>query len=90
VNLGDGVAVRVSALCLTPNGRLSGSLLASDAVRGALLLDVGLSDVAEADVASGRWIRRRELLGLRPPYTNVHRDQRPKQAPWVPGGAGPS
>ena len=36
------VAVRVSALCLAPDGRLSGRLLASDAVRGALLLDLAL------------------------------------------------
>jgi hypothetical protein len=124
MNLGDGVAVRVSALCLTPNGRLSGRLLASDAVRGALLLDlalvgrltstdesvvvdetptgfeptdrllaaisaepersldgwlaerrIGLRDVAESNVASGRWERRPGLLGLRPRYTDLHRDQ---------------
>ena len=35
--------MRVSALCLAPNGRLSERLLASDAVRGALLLDLALS-----------------------------------------------
>jgi hypothetical protein len=124
VNLDDGVAVRVSALCLTPNGRLSGRLVASDAVRGALLLDlalcgrltctdeslvvyqiptgfaptdrllasisaepersldgwlaerrIGLRDVVEANVASGRWERRPGFLGLRPRCTDLHRDQ---------------
>jgi hypothetical protein len=34
MDLTQGVAVRVSALCLDPDGRLSGRLLASDAVRG--------------------------------------------------------
>ena len=124
MNLADGVAVRVSALCLAPDGHLSGLLLASDAVRGALLLDlalsgrltsteesividpsptgfdpadrllaaitaesersldgwlserrIGLRDVAEANSATGRWERRPGLLGLRPRYTDLQRDQ---------------
>jgi hypothetical protein len=124
VALTDGVAVRISALCLTPNGRLSGRLLASDAVRGALLLDlalsgrltstddsivvdptptgfdpadrllaaitaepersldgwlserrIGLRDVAEANVAAGRWQRRPGLLVLRRRYLDLRADQ---------------
>ena len=39
----EWVAVRVSALCLEPGGRLPDRLLASDAVRAALLLDLALA-----------------------------------------------
>src|ERR1700712_5123474 len=104
MELDGGVAVRVAALCLDPNGRLSERLICSTAVRAALLVDlalagrlestddsividetptgfapadrllaavavepersldgwlderrIGLRDVAEANVASGRW-----------------------------------
>lgn len=121
MNLADGVAVRVSALCLEPRGRLSDRLLASDAVRAGLLLDlalagrltttdesivldgtptgfapadrlltavaaepersldewlgerrIGLRDVAEANVASGRWDLRSGVVGLLPRYTDRH------------------
>lgn len=124
MNLADGVAVRISAMCLAPNGRLVDRLLASDAVRGALLVDlaltsrmtsaedsivvdgtptgfppadrllaaiiaeaerpldgwlderrIGLRDVAEANLASGRWELRPGLLGLRPRYTDRHIEQ---------------
>ena len=121
MNVADGVAVRISAMCLARNGRLVDRLLASDAVRGALLVDlalacrmtsaedsivvdgtptafapadrllaamsaeaerpldgwlderrIGLRDVAEANVVTGRWERRPGLLGLRPRYTDRH------------------
>ena len=120
----DLVAVRVAALCLGPGGRLPDRLLASDAVRAGLLLDlalsgrmtstedsivvdptptgfapadrllaaidaepersldgwlqerrIGLRDVVEANVASGRWERRPGLLGLRARYTDLHGHQ---------------
>jgi hypothetical protein len=120
----DWVAVRVSALCLGPGGRVPDRLLASDAVRAALLLDlalagrmtstedsivvdptptgfspadrllaaieaepersldgwlaerrIGLRDVVEANVASGRWERRPGLLGLRARYTDLYPEQ---------------
>jgi hypothetical protein len=43
VNLGDGVAVRVAALCLDRTGRLPNRLLSSDAVRAGLLVDLALA-----------------------------------------------
>jgi hypothetical protein len=43
VNLADGVAVRVSALCLDQAGRPSDRLIASDAVRAGLLVDLALA-----------------------------------------------
>jgi hypothetical protein len=104
MELDGGVAVRVAALCLDPNGRLAEWLICSTAIRAALLVDlalagrlestddsivvdetptgfppadrllaavavepersldgwlderrIGLRDVAEANVASGRW-----------------------------------
>jgi Golgi phosphoprotein 3 (GPP34) len=118
------VAERVSALCLETGGRLPDRLLASDAVRAGLLLDlalagrmtstedsivvdptptgyapadrllaaidaepersldgwleerrIGLRDVVEANVASGRWERRPGLLGLRPRYVDRYPEQ---------------
>ncbi len=36
---------------------------------------IGLRDVAEANVACGRWERRPGLLGLRPRYTDRHIEQ---------------
>jgi hypothetical protein len=43
VDLSGGVAVRVSALCLDGDGRLTDRLLFSDAVRAGLLLDLALA-----------------------------------------------
>ena len=43
MNVGDGVAVRVAALCLNRNGRLPNRLLSSDAVRAGLLVDLALA-----------------------------------------------
>jgi hypothetical protein len=43
VDLAEGVAVRVCALCLQPDGRLPVRLLSSDAVRAALLVDLALA-----------------------------------------------
>jgi hypothetical protein len=120
----EWVAVRVSALCLESGGRLPDRLLASDAVRAGLLLDlalagrmtstedsivvdptptgfspadrllaaidaepersldgwlrerrIGLRDVVEANVASGRWERRAGLLGLRARYLDRYAEQ---------------
>lgn len=120
----EWVAVRVSALCLEAGGRLTDRLLASDAVRAGLLLDlalagrmtsteesivvdptptgfvpadrllaaidaeperslegwlderrIGLREVVQANVASGRWERRPGLLGLRARYADRHREQ---------------
>jgi hypothetical protein len=48
VDLGDGVAVRVAALCLDTHGRLSGKLLCGTAVRGGLLLDLALAARVES------------------------------------------
>jgi hypothetical protein len=111
--LTGGVAVRVSALCLTPAGRVADWSICGPAVRGGLLLDlalagrveqtedsvvvdetptgfvpadrllaaisiepersldgwlderrIGLRDLVEANVASGRWVRHR--LRFRP------------------------
>jgi len=111
--LTGGVAVRVSALCLTASGRVADWSICGPAVRGGLLLDlalagrieqtedsivvdetptgfppadrllaavsielersldrwlderrIGLRDLVEANVASGRWVRHR--LRLRP------------------------
>jgi hypothetical protein len=111
--LTDGVAVRVSALCLTEGGRVADWSICGPAVRGGLLLDlalvgrveqtedsvvvdetptgfppadrllaaisvepersldgwlderrIGLRDVVEANVASGRWVQHR--LRFRP------------------------
>jgi hypothetical protein len=42
VELSNGVAVRVAALCLDSSGRLSDKLLHDDAVRGGLVLDLAL------------------------------------------------
>jgi hypothetical protein len=124
VDLTQGVAVRVSALCLDGAGRLPDRLLSSDAVRASLLVDlalsgrmtatedsididgtptgfppadrllaamaaeserplddwlaerrIGLRDVAEANVATGRWVRRTGMLGLRTRYVDQHRDR---------------
>ena len=36
---------------------------------------IGLRDVADANVASGRWELRRGLLGLRPRYVDRHHEQ---------------
>ena len=124
MNLAEGVAVRVSSLCLDSRGRLSDRLLHGTAVRGGLLLDLalagrleseddsivvdgtptgfgpadrllaaieveperslddwlgehrlGLRDVAEANLASGRWQGARGPLGLGRRYV----DRRPEQ-----------
>ncbi len=134
--------MRVSALCLEAGGRLPDRLLASDAVRAGLLLDlvlagrmtstedsivveptpigfapadrllaaidaeperpldawleerrIGLREVVEANVASGRWERRPGLLGLRARYTDLRPEQtardRARTASEWPAGATP-
>ncbi len=43
----EGVAVRIAALCLEGNGRLSDRLVCGPAVRGGLLLDLALSGRVE-------------------------------------------
>jgi hypothetical protein len=43
----DGVAVRIAALCLDANGRLSDRLVCGPAVRGGLLLDLALAGRVE-------------------------------------------
>jgi hypothetical protein len=43
----DGVAVRIAALCLDPNGRLSDRLVCGPAIRGGLLLDLALAGRVE-------------------------------------------
>jgi len=48
VELADGVAVRVAALCLDARGRLSDRLICRHAVRGGLLLDLGLTGRLES------------------------------------------
>jgi hypothetical protein len=114
VNLADGIAVQLAALCLDDDGRLRAFALWDVAARGALLVDlarvgrltdepdgviidptptgfgpadrllaavsdepeqsldwwlehggVGMGDIAEAAVASGRWTEERSLLGRR-------------------------
>jgi hypothetical protein len=146
MDLDGGVAVRVAALCLDPNGRLSDRLICSAAIRGALLVDlalagrlestddsivvddsptgftpadrllaaiavepersldgwmderrIGLRDLAEANVASGRWqvARRgvlpgaRRYLDLLPDATDRDRwlHRRGPAAPWTPPDA---
>jgi hypothetical protein len=49
VDLCGGVAVRVAALCLDADGRLSQRLLHGTAVRGGLLLDLALAGRVESD-----------------------------------------
>jgi hypothetical protein len=49
MELDDGVAVRVAALCLDPAGRLSDRLVCAPAVRGGLLLDLALAGRIEQD-----------------------------------------
>jgi hypothetical protein len=48
VDLTGGVAARISSLCLGDNGRLSEMLLCGTAVRGGLLLDLGLAGRVES------------------------------------------
>jgi hypothetical protein len=48
VDLADGVAVRVTSLCLDAGGRLSQRLLCGTAVRGGLLLDLALAGRVES------------------------------------------
>jgi hypothetical protein len=121
MDLSGGVAVRIAALCLGEQGRLSDKLLCGTAVRGGLLLDLGLSgrvesaedsvvidptptgfgpadrllaaiavepersldgwmderriglrDVADANVASGRWARRPGPFGFGRRYDDLH------------------
>jgi hypothetical protein len=48
VDLSGGVAVRLSGLCLSGDGRLGERLLWDTAVRGGLLLDLGLSGRVES------------------------------------------
>jgi Golgi phosphoprotein 3 (GPP34) len=48
VDLSRGVAVRLSALCLDERGRLSERLIASDAVRGGLFVDLALAGRIES------------------------------------------
>jgi Golgi phosphoprotein 3 (GPP34) len=48
VELADGIAVRVAALCLDARGRLSDRLICGHAVRGGLLLDLGLAGRLES------------------------------------------
>jgi Golgi phosphoprotein 3 GPP34 len=52
VELADGVAVRVAALCLDARGRLSELLICGHAVRGGLLLDLGLAGRVESTADS--------------------------------------
>lgn len=124
MDLSAGIAVRVSALCLDPRGRLIDNLVADTAVRGGLLLDLALAgrleseeegivvdgtptgfgpadrllaaieveperslddwlgerrlrlrDVADANVASGRWRVRRGPFGLGRRYDDRHPEQ---------------
>jgi hypothetical protein len=121
MDLSGGVAVRIAALCLSEQGRLSDKLLCGTAVRGGLLLDlalagrvesaedsvvvdpaptgfgpadrllaaiavepersldgwmderrIGLRDVADANVASGRWARRPGPFGFGRRYEDLH------------------
>jgi hypothetical protein len=48
MDLGGGVAVRVAALCLDANGRLSEWLICSTAIRAALLVDLALAERLES------------------------------------------
>jgi hypothetical protein len=48
MELDGGVAVRVAALCLDPNGRLQEWLICSTAIRAALLVDLALADRLES------------------------------------------
>jgi hypothetical protein len=48
MDLDGGVAVRVAALCLNAEGRLSDRLLCATAVRGALLVDLALAGRLES------------------------------------------
>lgn len=135
MELADGVAVRVAALCLDAHGRLLEWLICATAVRAALLVDlalagrlestedsividptptgfapadrllaavavepersldgwlderrIGLRDVAEANVRSGRWTSRRGLL----PTSRRYLDRQPgatdrdRQLPYGP------
>ena len=48
-DLGRGVAVRLSGLCLTPAGRPADKLICSDAVRGGLFVDLALAGRIESD-----------------------------------------
>src|SRR5688572_21663078 len=52
MDLSAGIAVRVSALCLDPRGRLVDNLLADTAVRGGLLLDLALAGRLESEEES--------------------------------------
>jgi hypothetical protein len=124
VDLSNGVAARIAGLCLDSRGRLSERLLCGTAVRGALLLDLGLAarvestddsvvvdptptgfapadrllaavavehersldswldekriglrDVADAHVVSGRWSSRRGPFGLGLRYADLRPDE---------------
>jgi hypothetical protein len=124
MDLSGGVAVRIAALCLDMRGRASEKVICGDAVRGGLLLDLGLAgrvesaddsvvvdstptgfepadrllaaitvepersldgwlgetriglrDVADAAVASGRWAQRRGPWGLGRRYTDLRPDE---------------
>jgi hypothetical protein len=48
MDLDGGVAVRVAALCLDANGRLSERLICSTAIRAALLVDLALAERLES------------------------------------------
>ncbi len=48
MELADGIAVRVAALCLDERGRLSDRLICGHAVRGGLLLDLVLAGRVES------------------------------------------
>jgi hypothetical protein len=48
VDLSGGVAVRIASLCLNHSGKLSVMLLGGTAVRGGLLLDLGLAGRVES------------------------------------------
>ena len=142
-DLGAGVAVRFSSLCLDRGGRLRDFAIWDTGARGALLIDlafagrlvhteesvtvderptgfppadrllaavaveperdldwwldhggVGMPDLAEANVAAGRWTVRRRLLGRRYAETDpatVERDRarhpRRPEPGWTPATA---
>ena len=132
--LTGGVAVRLSALCLSRKGRPSELYICSDVVRAGLLLDlalagrveqtadsvvvdstptgfgpadrllaaldaeperslddwlderrIGLRDLVEGNVATGRWERRR-LRFRRDRWTDLHRDQTDRDLARSAGG----
>lgn len=48
MELSGGVAIRLAALCLDAHGRLSGTLIASTAVRAGLLVDLAMAGRVES------------------------------------------